>query len=123
MNFLENLDHYPLEALPYEIGFVLLAISMIWYSVVLKKMVGIIHEKPIWLLPLIGSAFLLISVVMHSFAYVVLLPQMDSMESLDEITRFSSFILKWRAWSLASIMAGGVFSLIGGSVYYRWTTR
>lgn len=123
MEFLAWFEHYPLEALPYEIGFVLLAASMIWYSSVLKKMVAIIHERPVWILPLIGALFILASVAMHSFAYVVFLPHMDSLESVDEITRFSTFILQWRAWSLAGILAGGVFSLAGGGLYYQWTSR
>lgn len=123
MTLLQWFQHYPLEALPYEIGFVLLAISMIWYSMVLKKMISIIHEKPVWILPLIGSLFILLSVGMHSFAYVILLPKMDALNSLEEINQFSAFLLKWRAWSLAAILFGGLFSLSGGSIYYRWTTR
>jgi hypothetical protein len=116
-------EQYPLDALPYEIGFILLAISMIWYSVVLKKMLAIINEKPVWILPLIGAVCILISVAMHSIAYVVLLPKMDLLESVDQITKYTAFILQWRAWSLAGIMAGGLFSLIGGLLYYKWTTR
>ena len=86
-------------------------------------MVAIIHEKPIWILPLIGALFILASVAMHSIAYVLLLPKMDALNSLEEINRFSAFMLKWRTWSLVAIFMGGLFSLIGGSVYYRWTTR
>jgi hypothetical protein len=123
MNIFEWFRHYPLAALPYEIGFILLALSMIWYSMVLKKMIAIIHERPVWILPLIGSFFILVSVVMHSIAYVVLLPQMDALNSLAEINRFSAFLLQWRAWSLVAILMGGLFSLLGGSFYYRWTTR
>jgi hypothetical protein len=116
-------DKYPLEALPYEIGFILLAISMIWYSLVLKKMIAIIHEKQAWIFPLIGAFCILGSVAMHSIAYAVFLPHMDLLESVDEITKYSAFMLKWRAWSLAGIMAGGILSLIGGGLYYQWTTR
>lgn len=123
MNAMEWFRHYPLDALPYEIGFLLLALSMIWYSVVLKRLLAIIRERPVWILPLIGSLCVLASVGMHSFAYVVLLPQMDALKSVDEIDRLSTFILQWRAWSLACIMAGGVFSLLGGGIYYRWTSR
>jgi len=123
MDLMIWLEQYPLEALPYEIGFILLAASMIWYSIVLKKMVAIIHERPVWILPLVGAFFILVSVAMHSIAYVVLLPQMDLLESVDEITRFSAFILQWRAWSLTGIMVGGILSLIGGGLYYQWTTR
>lgn len=123
MEIIAWFKHYPLEALPYEVGFLLLALSMIWYSMVLKKMVAIIREKPIWILPLIGSMFILASVVMHSIAYVWFLPKMDALNSLDEINQFSAFLLQWRAWSLVAILLGGLFSLIGGSYYYRWTTR
>lgn len=123
MDWLAALQNYPREALPYEVGFVLLALSMIWYSVVLKRLVGIIHEKPVWLLPLAGSLFLLLSVGMHSFAYVSLLPQMEQLASVDEISQMSSFILQWRAWSLGGILAGGLLSLLGGGLYYRWITR
>jgi|GEM_PF-1222514 len=123
MNAMEWFRHYPLDALPYEIGFLLLALSMIWYSVVLKRLLAIIRERPVWILPLIGALCVLASVGMHSFAYVVLLPQMDALKSVDEIDRLSTFILQWRAWSLACIMAGGVFSLLGGGIYYRWTSR
>ncbi|MBN1596015.1 hypothetical protein JW933_08835 [candidate division FCPU426 bacterium] len=123
MELLDWFDQYPLEALPYEIGFILLAASMIWYAIVLKKMVAIIHEKPIWILPLAGALCILASVAMHSIAYVFLLPRMDILESVDEITRFSAFMLQWRAWSLTGILAGGALSLIGGGFYYRWTTR
>jgi hypothetical protein len=116
-------QHYPLDALPYEVGFLLLAFSMIWYSFVLKKLVTIIRERPVWILPLLGSLFILVSVAMHSFAYVVLLPQMDALKSVDEIEHMSTFILQWRAYSLAGILVGGIFSLLGGGLYYRWTTR
>ncbi len=123
MDWLAALQSYPREALPYEVGFTLLAFSMIWYSVVLKRLVGVIHERPMWLLPLAGSLFVLLSVGMHSYAYVLLLPQMESLTSVDEISQMSSFILQWRAWSLTAILAGGLLSLIGGSVYYRSITR
>lgn len=123
MNPLEWLKHYPLEALPYEIGFILLAISMVWYSIVLKKMVAIIHERLIWILPFAGALFIFVSVGMHSFAYLVWMPEMDRMTTVADISRMSAFMMKWRAWSLAGIMLGGLSSLIGGAVYYRWTTR
>lgn len=123
MNLLVVLKHYPLDALPYEIGFLLLALSMIWYSIVLRKMVNIIREKPIWILPLIGALCVLTSVGMHSFAYLVLLPQMDALRTVDEIGQMTAFMMKWRTCSLSGILLGGVFSLIGGVVYYRWTTR
>lgn len=123
MDWMAVVQNYPREALPYEIGFVLLALSMIWYSIVLRRLVGVIREKPVWLLPLAGSLFLLLSVGMHSFAYVVLLPQMEQLVSVDEISQMSAFILQWRAWSLAGILAGGLLSLLGGGFYYRWITR
>jgi hypothetical protein len=123
MNWMDLLKHYPLDALPYEVGFLLLAVSMIWYSIVLRKMVQIIREKPIWILPLAGAFFILASVGMHSFAYLVLLPQMDVLRTVDEINQMSSFMMKWRTWSLTGILLGGIFSLAGGGLYYRWTTR
>ncbi len=123
MNWVSILKHYPLDALPYEIGFFLLALSMIWYSIVLRTMVNIIREKPIWLLPLLGALFVLASVGMHSFAYLVLLPQMDVLRTVDEINQMTAFMMKWRTWSLTGILLGGIFSLAGGGLYYRWTTR
>lgn len=117
------LRHYPPDALPYEIGFLLLALSMIWYSRVLKKMVDIIHERPIWLLPLFGAVFILISIAMHSCAYLVFLPQMDTLDTVAEINRMSAFMMQWRTGSLAGILLGGLCSLLGGGLYYRWTTR
>ena len=45
------------------------------------------------------------------------------MTYVDEITQFSAFILQWRAWSLAGILAGGALSLLGGGIYYYWTSR
>jgi hypothetical protein len=123
MNWMGIIKHYPLDALPYEVGFLLLALSMIWYSIVLMKMVNIIREKPIWILPLVGAICVLASVGMHSFAYLVLLPQMDALRTVDEINQMTAFMMKWRTCSLGGILLGGVFSLAGGGVYYRWTTR
>lgn len=123
MNGLEWFQEYPPEALPYEVGFILLAVSMLWYSMVLRRMVNIIHEKPVWILPLLGAGFVLASVAMHSFAYVVLMPRMDALKSVDEISQFSAFLLKWRAVSLSGILLGGLCSLLGGGWYYRSTTR
>jgi hypothetical protein len=123
MNSFVWIQHYPLEALPYEIGFVLLAFSMIWYGLILKKLGRLTSERPIWIFPLIGAGFILASAVMHSVAYVVFLPRMDDLRSLEEISRFSTFMLQWRSGSLAGILIGGIFSLLGGSIYYRSTTR
>jgi hypothetical protein len=124
MNLLTWLQqHYPVDALPYEIGFLLLAVSMIWYSRVLKKMVAILHERPIWILPLLGAVCILVSVGMHVMAYLVFLPKMDALTTVAEINRASAFMMQWRTGSLASIMLGGLCSLLGGGIYYRWTTR
>jgi hypothetical protein len=123
MNLWAMFAHYPLEALPYELGMLLLACSMVWYSLVLRRLVAVLRERPIWLLPLCGALFLLLSVCMHSFAYLVLLPQLDSLRTAAAIEQLSAFILRWRTLSLASILMGGVCSLLGGGIYYRWTTR
>lgn len=123
MDWMAVMQTYPREALPYEVGFVLLAFSMIWYSIVLKRLVNVIRERPVWLLPLAGSLFLLLSVGMHSYAYVTLLPQMETLTSVDEITMLSNYLLRWRAWSLTGILMGGLLSLIGGAIYYRSITR
>lgn len=124
MNVLSWLGrYYPLDALPYEIGFLLLAVSMIWYSIVLKKLVDTIHERPVWILPLVGACFILVSIGMHSCAYLVFLPRMDSLTTVAEINHMSEFMLQWRTGSLAGILLGGLCSLLGGGIYFRWTTR
>jgi hypothetical protein len=123
MNWLEWVKHYPLDAMPYEAGFLLLAGSMIWYSIVLKQLVATIRERPIWVLPLIGAGCLLASVVMHACAYLVFLPHMDALTSVAEVNRMTGFLMQWRTGSLAGILLGGLCSLVGGGLYYRWTTR
>lgn len=123
MTLWDALRSYPPEALPYEVGFLLLAVSLFWYSIILKKLTAIIREKPVWILPLVGALCVLASVAMHSYAYLVLLPRMDWMVTVDEINRMTAFLLQWRTGSLAGILLGGAFSLLGGGIYYRWTSR
>lgn len=116
-------QNYPLDALPYEVGFILLAASMIWYSIVLKKMVATLRERPIWILPLAGACCILASVAMHSCAYLIFLPQMDRLGSVAEINQMSRFMMQWRTGSLTGILLGGLLSLTGGAIYFRWTSR
>ncbi len=123
MNVWSALQHYPVEAVLYEIGFLLLAVSLMWYSSILRRMLKIIHERAIWLFPLLGAVFILLSVGMHAYAYLVLMPRLDWMRTVEEINTMTTYLLQWRMWALTSILLGGICSLLGGALYYRWTTR
>lgn len=123
MDWIAWLRTYPLDALPYEVGFLLLAISLFWYSIILKKLTAIIREKPVWILPFAGACCLLVSIFMHAYAYLVLIPQMDWMATVEEINQMTTVLMRWRTGSLSGILLGGALALVGGGIYYRWTSR
>jgi hypothetical protein len=123
MNLWQTLGSYPLTALAYDLGVILLGISMLNFSGLLRRMLETLKEPPIWILPFVGATALFISAVMHAVASAYLLPHMDTLKSATDLQYWSDLVRVWRTFSLSGIFLGGALSLIAGGLYYRWTSR
>jgi hypothetical protein len=107
----------PAELL-YAIAVALFALSFIYYSRILKRLLTIIRKpSAIWALPLVGAIFLGLGALFH-FLPLAIYPQLDPSRT-DQLMQ----ICQSRTMEAVGIFLAGIISIIAGMIYTRWTSR
>lgn len=112
--------------IPFEImfgiGILLFTFSVFVYGLIIKRLLTLIERKGIWILPVVGSFFLLLSTVIHFyrvFYYGGLVSRADPMDLFPTILE----MLRVNSLEAYSILTAGLLILIGSLVYYRWISK
>ncbi|MEK7765682.1 MAG: hypothetical protein AAB368_05540, partial [bacterium] len=91
----------------------LLALSLILYAFILRRLLALVARGALWVLPVAGAALLLLSAALHGFAASVLAPLIGTDPSIYR----ESMLL--RSVSLAAMAASGLLAAASGWAYYR----
>ena len=112
--------------IPYElifaVGIILFSISLYIYGLIIRRLLGLIEKKGIWVFPMIAVLFLLYGAGMHFFTVFF---YSDALSHADPSDLFPLIVamLKNGSWEAFGILIAGVISLLGSGIYYRWTSR
>ncbi len=113
---------YPLSALPFDIGFILLALALFRYAGILGLLLKMLRKPRIDVLLYVAAVSLLLSVGVHVYASATLISKLGSADaaSFDVIYTQAMF---FRNLSLSCLVLSGVLSAAIGWIYYRWISR
>lgn len=112
--------------IPAEILFIvailLTLVSLFVFGLIIKRLLVLIKGKGIWIFPIVGGLFLLALAVFHVYRMLFYLPLLGTAGPADlsdlivgslSLSRIESFLL----------LGSGLFSLIGGVLYYTASTK
>ena len=104
----------PAQAMINDAGWVLLAAALVWYGLLLQRLLKILGKPPAWIWLMAGAAMLIIFVTGHIVAYSQFVPYLPAPEAFRGLwlCRFVSF---------AAVFASGLLTTIVNWMYYRWT--
>lgn len=111
----------PAEIL-FMIAIVLTIVSLFIYGLIIKKLLVLIKGKAIWIFPIIGSILLVILAAFHVYRMLFYFPLLGTAGPADlfdliigslSLSRIESFVL----------LGSGIFSLIGGVLYYSASSK
>lgn len=106
-----------IQTLLTEVGFALLALALLLYSGILKRL---LEEAEMWelgTLPLIGGAMLIIFVIGDMTAYLIYAPNIGA-----EVDAQYGFWM-CQMVSFTSILVAGMLSTIAGLLYSEWLSK
>lgn len=104
----------PVQVILNDVGFLLMAAALVWYALLLKRLLRIVRKPAIWGLLIIGAALLVVFVIGHAVAYSRFVPNLPAVWAFHGLwlCRFVSF---------AAVFMGGLLLSIVNWLYYRWT--
>ncbi len=104
----------PVQVILNDVGFLLMAAALMWYVLLLRRLLRIVRKPAIWGLLVVGAALLVVFVTGHVIAYSRFVPNLPAVWAFHGLwlCRFTSFA--------AVFMAGLLLSTVNW-LYYRWT--
>ena len=104
----------PIQVILNDVGFLLMAVGLFWYALLLKLLLRIVRKPAIWGLLIIGAALLVVFIIGHAVAYSQFVPNLPAVWAFHGLwlCRFVSF---------AAVFVGGLLLSIVNWLYYRWT--
>jgi hypothetical protein len=119
------------DALFFEAGLVLLSVAMFWYAMVLKELISVLRKPRVWVLPVISVFLLLAASIVHFYIHGQLMPLINVDPSIyKDLFEFKTLsmtsvpyrqMLQLRLIQYVFILVGALFSVVAGSLYYRWS--
>lgn len=101
------------HVLVYEGALACLAVSFLFYALILRYLLALVGLKYFWLLSMAGAFSLIAAGALYFYANAYLIPQMSSGIS------FYKDSMKLRSISIGLLMLCGVLNTVGGWLYYR----
>jgi len=104
------------------VAILLVVVSLIIYGLIIKRLLVLIKGKGIWIFPIIGSVFLIALAIFHIYRMLFYFPLLGIAGPADlfdliigslSLSRIESFLL----------LGSGIFSVIGGFLYYLASSR
>jgi hypothetical protein len=111
-----RVDWFPLPPLLLELGFVLLALALIWYAGVLGELLEIIRKPPLEVLIVIAAWVIILAfAIPHYIVSAVFYP------NLDADPRMYQYLAVFRSVSFFGLLTSAVLVLFPSLAYYLWT--
>jgi len=106
---LETLREIPREPLVYEAGGIIFASALLGFSHAMRHLLRTIGRGGIWILPLLGALLVLVAVVLHGYAWYILMPT----AAAGEIPGMLSEVYRYRFIALLAMLVASVLTLTG----------
>lgn len=120
-----------LDALFFEGGLILLSVAMFWYAMVLKELISVLRKPRVWILAVIGTVLLVVAGGVHFYIHGQLMPLVNIDPSIyKDLFKFKTLsmtsvpyqqMLRLRLVQFVLILVSGLFSVVAGLLYYRWS--
>jgi hypothetical protein len=104
------------------VAIVLTVISLLLYGLILKRLLVVIKVKGIWIFPVVGSMFLVLHAFFHLYRVLFYFPLLRTAGPADLFDLIVGSLSLSRIESLL-LLGAGLFSLIGGILYYSASSR
>jgi hypothetical protein len=111
----------PFEIL-FAIGILIFTLSLYIYGLIIKRLLPMIEKRGIWILPIIGSVFLVISAVIHFYRILYFGRSLTVADPADLFPLIKG-MLSANSFEAFSILGSALLTLMGITVYYRWISR
>ncbi len=111
----------PFEIL-FGVGILIFTISLYIYGMIIKRLLPLIEKKGIWILPVIGSIFLVFSAVIHFYRILYFGRNLSIADPADLFPLIKG-MLSANSFEAFSILGASLLTLIGIAIYYRWISR
>jgi hypothetical protein len=113
---------YPLSSIPFDLGFLLLALALYRGSALLGSILRILKGPPYHWFMTAGATLLLVSVVLHAYASIAVLGPLARTTGADFEPLYRQ-AMAFKNSSLACLAAAGLFSTLSGLLCYRRMNR
>jgi len=117
---LENLAELPKEPLVYEVGGIIFASALLGFTHVMRHLLRIIGRRGLWTLPLFGALLVLVAVILHGYAYYMLMPLAAPGDPGAEVVLRQVYKLRFIA--LLAMLLASLFTLGGALGFWLMFT-
>ncbi|MGQ9816428.1 MAG: hypothetical protein ACUVQ3_00520 [bacterium] len=104
------------------VAILLAIVSLMIFSLILKRLLNLIGGKGIWVFPLIGSLFLIAMAIFHLYRIIFYFPLL-SVAGPGDLFDLIIGSLKLARYESFLFLGAGIFPLIGGILYYRASSK
>jgi len=111
---LEALREIPREPLVYEAGGIIFASALLGFSHVMRQLLRAIGRGRIWILPLLGALLVLVAVVLHGYAWYILMPTAAG----GEIPGMLMEVYRYRFIALIAMLLASILTLAGAMGFW-----
>jgi len=105
----ETLKEIPREPLVYEAGGIIFASALLGFSHTLRYLLRTIGRGGLWILPLLGAFLVLTAVVLHGYAYYILMPT----AAVGEVPGMLMEVYRYRFIALLAMLLASLLTLSG----------
>jgi hypothetical protein len=112
---------FPFEIL-FAFGILIFTLSLYVYGLIIKRLLHLIEKKGIWILPIMGSIFLVLSAIIHFYRILYFGKNLSIADPADLFPLIKG-MLSANLLEAVAILGSALLTLIGITIYYRWISR
>lgn len=106
---LDALKEIPREPLVYEAGGIIFASALLGFSHAMRHLLRTIGRGGLWILPMLGAFLVLVAVVLHGYAWYILMP----MAAVGEVPGMINQVYRYRFIALLAMLLASILTLSG----------
>ena len=111
-----TIDWLPMPPLLLELGFIGLAVALIWYSRILGELLTIIRKPPLEVLIVIAAWVIILAFVLpHYIVSAVFYPNLEANQQMFQ------YLWIFRSISFFGLLVSALLVLFPSLAYYVWT--
>ena len=106
---LDTLRDLPREPLVYEAGGIIFGSALLGFSHTMRHLLKTIGRGGLWVLPLLGALLVLTAVVLHGYAWYILMPT----AAVGEVPGMQQAVYHYRFIALLAMLLASLLTLSG----------